>query len=291
MPRKAALTTSVSALERGFAVLDCFAKSAGPLGNGEVAAATGLPKPTVYRLISTLVGLGQLKPVPGADRYELAAGVVHLAQAFLGGLDVRRHARPHLLAVAEACKASAFLGVRDGDQMLVVEAGRSRSAVAVLGSDIGTRMTLGTSALGRAWLAGLDEPARATVLAELRQRRAPGSGPALDGAIRDARRLGHALSLGEWHPDIHAVAVPVRTPSGEVVSLNCGGPAFVLTHDRLRQTVVPALTEAARRLAADIGGLAGLALTQPRPDAAEARPAPSDTPSTKTPRRAKETTR
>jgi DNA-binding IclR family transcriptional regulator len=245
----------VSALERGFRVLDCFAEAGRPLGNGEVAARTGIPKPSVARLIGTLQTLGHLRAAAEHERYELAPGVVRLAEAFLAGLDLRAVARPHLQALAEATGTSAFLGVRDGADMLVIEAGRARSAVAVLGADVGTRMALATSALGRAWLAAVDPATRA---------RALGGAPdaALQAALAMAREQGHVLSLGEWHPAIVAAAVPLRTARGEVVSLNCGGPTAVLSARRLHDEVLPRLHAAARAIAAQIGGQAGLDITQ-----------------------------
>lgn len=278
MARSTDAPDNVSALTRGFAVLDCFAAARRPLGNGEVALATGIPKATVSRLITTLVALGHLRPAVERDRYELAAGVVRLAQAFLGAIDVRHFARPHVVALAEATGASSFLGVRDGDEVLVVEAARSRSAVAFLGSDVGTRMALATSALGRAWLAGVDTPTRQAVLTRLRAGPAAqraSAGKPLDAALAQARRDGYAISLGEWHPNINAVAVPVRTPGGEVVTMNCGSPAFVMPAERLREKVVPLLLQAAAALARDIGGTSGAALT-----ASEAVPpaAPAEAP-------------
>lgn len=278
MPRKPA-TDNVSALERGFEVLDCFAAARRPLGNGDIAQLTGIPRPSVSRLIATLVSLGHLRPAHGTDQYELAAGVVRLAQAFLGAIDVRSFARPHVVALAEETGASAFLGVRDGDEMLVVEAGRSRSAVAFLGSDVGTRMSLATSALGRAWLAGVDASTRDAVLAHWRRLRGangrPVPDPALTAALQAARRDGYALSLGEWHPNINAVAVPVRTPGGEVVTINCGSPAFVMPAERLREVVIPKLLRAADALAHDIGGIAGPALTAAYPGTRHDAAAPS----------------
>ena len=254
---------SVRALVRGFEVLDCYAAARRPLGTNEVAELTGIPKPTVSRLIATLAGLGHLRPAAQGTAYELAAGVVRLAEAFLGAIDVRHHARPHVVQLAEECNASAFLGVRDADDMLVVEAGRSRSAVALLGSDVGTRMSLYTSALGRAWLAGVDEPTRAAVLAHSRNGRSKAA-RALDAALAAALRNGYAESIGEWHANINAIAVPVRTPGGQVVSLNCGGPSFLMPQQRLESFVLPRLLRAADALARDVGGVAGAALTQPK---------------------------
>lgn len=265
MRRRTKPPANVTALERGFAVLDCFARAPGPLGNGDIAEATGIPRPTAYRLISTLVALGQLRPCPDSDKYELAAGVVRLAQSFLGAIDARRLARPHLVALAEACGASAFLGLRDGTDILVVEAARARSAVAFLGADVGTRMSLASSALGRAWLSGVDPLTCATVGADTLAAGSTVTASRLDAALRKARRLGYAASQGEWHAQINAVATPVRAPSGEVFAINCGGPSFLITPDKLHDLVIPRLLRAAADFADEIGGICGTALTAAPP--------------------------
>jgi DNA-binding IclR family transcriptional regulator len=272
---------NVSALQRGFAVLDCFAGSRASLANSDVSRLTGIPRPTVTRLIATLVALGHLRPAREADRFELAAGVVRLAEAFLGTLDVRGHARPHLVALAEATGASSYLGVRDGTDVLVIEGARARSAVAFLGADVGTRMALATSALGRAWLVGVDDTTRALVLKQLRGSvRKGAAGVPSDAWMAEARRAGYAVSLGEWHVDINAVGVPVRTPAGEVFTINCGSPSFVMPAERLRTVAIPATLAAAAAIARDIGGSAGPALTRaalpslPAP-ATRRRPRPS----------------
>ncbi|MBX3605307.1 MAG: helix-turn-helix domain-containing protein, partial [Piscinibacter sp.] len=130
---------TVNALARGFEVLDCVAAARRALTLAELAQLTAIPKPTLLRLLNTLIGLGHVRLAREGQGYELAAGVVRLAEAFLGASDLRPRARPHLVALAEECTASAFLGLRDGHEVLVVEAALSRSAAALIAADAGTR--------------------------------------------------------------------------------------------------------------------------------------------------------
>ena len=67
----------------------------------------------------------------------------------------------------------------------------------------------------------------------------------MDAALRKARRTGVAVSLGEWQADTNAAAVPIRVPSGEVFSMNCGSPSFLTNPDKVRDVVIPRLIEAA----------------------------------------------
>ena len=51
----AAATGGVSALERGISVLRCFTADVRELSNTALSRQTGIPRPTVTRLASTLV--------------------------------------------------------------------------------------------------------------------------------------------------------------------------------------------------------------------------------------------
>src|SRR5262245_41883184 len=61
----------VTALARGLEILRAFIPNDGPLGNGEIAQRTGLPKPTVARLTHTLTRLGYLNYLDRLEKYQL----------------------------------------------------------------------------------------------------------------------------------------------------------------------------------------------------------------------------
>lgn len=265
-PRRPAADT-VSALARGIAVLQCFGEGTGTLSHGDIARQTRIPKPTVTRLVATLETLGLLRQAAESDRYMLAAGVLPLARAFLAGLDVRARARPHMMALADELDAAVYLAVCEAPDMVVIEACRSRSNALTSRLDIGSRVPLTLSAIGRAYLSALDEKAREALLQTARARAGsawPKEATGLDSALREAILRGYSVSLGESHPDISAAAVSLHTPSGEIMALNCGGPSFRFTEETLRRRVAPRLRAAAERIAADIGGTAAILATMPR---------------------------
>ena len=239
---------TVSALKRGIAVLHCFDAGTRTLSNGEIASRTGVPKPTVTRLAATLVSLGLLRQDPDSERYALGAGVLPLANAFLSSMDVRSHARPHMLGVAEASGGSVYLATRAGLEMVLIEVARSSSLVMGLRLEVGARVPLATSALGRAWLSAVDEAQRATILAQV--------GTDLTPALREAAAHGYCTALGSLNSGVNSVAVPLALPGGEFMALVCGGPAAAFTEARLRSEIAPRLVAAARAIEREIGGLA-----------------------------------
>ncbi|MBL0418965.1 IclR family transcriptional regulator [Ramlibacter sp. AW1] len=248
---------TVSALERGIAVLRCFTETRRVLTPTELARLTGVPRPTVTRLASTLVTLGLMKQDPQTEAFMLGPGVVSLARVFLAGLDVRAVARPMMEELAEATGGAVYLAVRDGLEMVLIEACRPRSTMLAPRLDVGSRVPMGTSALGRAWLWAQPPAAREAMIESLRLALgadAQADEAGLRRALAEANKLGYAMSAGEYLREIHSVAVPLVGPSGEVMALNCGTAGFVFTEQRLRETVAPQLLEMAGLLAAEIGG-------------------------------------
>lgn len=248
---------TVSALERGIAVLRCFTETRRSLTSTELSRLTGVPRPTVTRLASTLVTLGLMKQEPDGERYMLGPGVVSLARVFLAGLDVRGIARPHMQALAEAVGGSVYLAVPDGLDMVLIEASRPRTTMLAPRLDVGSRVPIANSALGRAYLWALPHEERSRVVESLRLARGS-DWAALEGpmkkALEDGDKLGYLISAGEFHREINSVSVPLVGPSGDVMALNCGTAAFVYTEDHLRQVIAPQLLKMAKELAADLGG-------------------------------------
>jgi DNA-binding IclR family transcriptional regulator len=248
---------TVSALERGVAVLRCFTEDRRSLTSTELSRLTGVPRPTVTRLAATLVTLGLMKQEPGGDRYLLGPGVVSLARVFLAGLDVRAIARPRMQALAEEVGGSVYLALPDGLDMVLIEACRPRTTMLAPRLDVGSRAPIANSALGRAYLWALAPQERSNMLASLRLARGSDWAalePGVKRALADADRLGYSMSAGEFHSEINSVSVPLIGPGGEIMALNCGTAAFVYTEDHLRQVIAPQLLKMAHALAADLGG-------------------------------------
>jgi IclR family transcriptional regulator, positive regulator for flagellar biogenesis len=254
-------TGTVSALDRGLAVLQCFSESRPVLGPTELSRMTGIPRPSVSRLAATLVARRWLRPEPGGDGYRLGAGVVSIAQVFLAGLDVRASARGPMQALAETSGGSVYLAVRDGLEMVLIEACRARSTMLTARLDVGSRVPLPNSALGRAYLGAVDMATRARLIESLRLQR--GSDwqaleAGLQRALEERSRTGCCISAGEFHREINSVSVALVGPRGEVMSFNCGGPAYAFTEARLRAEVAPALLRTVKAIADDIGGSAAV---------------------------------
>jgi DNA-binding IclR family transcriptional regulator len=241
----------VTALARGLEVLRCFRQTDVALGNQEITERTGLPKPTVSRLTHTLCRLGYLAYSPRLNKYQLGSGVLALGYAYLAGLDLRDRARPMMQELATQTNASVGLGSRDRLEMVYVECCRG-SGVVTLSLDVGSRIPIATTAMGRALLTALPVEER-QYLVEHVQRKQPDQADRIkagvEQAVADVAERGFCVSIGDWHRDLHAAGVPVVLPQREgVFAINCGGPSFMLSPAQLTEQIGPRLVEIARSL-------------------------------------------
>ncbi|MDB5796322.1 MAG: IclR family transcriptional regulator [Paucimonas sp.] len=241
----------VTALARGLELLSCFRSGERLLGNQELAERARLPKSTVSRLTYTLTRLGYLQYDEPAGKYRLGTAALTLGSAMLSRLDIRQFARPQMQELAEFSRATVSLGIRDRLNMIYIENCRSQSAL-TLSLDVGARIAIIQTAMGRAWLAAVSASERNDVLARVRDQD-PQAWPEVEEKIarsaQEMHELGCCTSFGEWQPDVNAVAVAFRPAKGaSVLSLNCGGPASTLTPAFLLDEVRPRLLEMAHRL-------------------------------------------
>lgn len=244
----------VTALARGLELLRCFGVHERELGLTELARRTGIPKPTVARLAGTLAKLGYLDHLAAEGKYRLGAGVLALGFGMLARLDVRDSARPLMRELAERTQASVSLAVRDRLSMVYVESVRSSAAI-TLQRGVGTRLAVATTALGRAYLAGMPDAERVVLLDEIRHHDEddwPRVYAGIEQALRDHAERGFCISMGEWDKDVCGVGVPFRAPDGTMMSFNCGMPAFKSSRTYLENELGPALVELVRK----VGGLA-----------------------------------
>src|SRR3977135_1041570 len=248
----------VVALSRGLDVLRAFHPNDGLLGNQEIAARTNLPKPTVSRLTYTLTKLGYLTPVPRFEKYQLAPSAMALGYAALANLGVRHLSEPFREEVMRETGGAVAVGGRD--RLSMIYFGQSRGQTLGVQLDVGSRVPIATTAMGRAYIWALPSEERASLLRGLREHygsRWPRMRDGIERAGETAEQLGFTVSAGEWQNDVHAVGVGLKLNDGTgPYAFNCGAPAFRFTEDRLRTDIGPRLVAMVRNIEAALGGTA-----------------------------------
>ncbi len=262
----------VIALSRGLEVLRAFRPHDGLLGNQELAARTGLPKPTVSRLTYTLTKLGYLAQIPRFEKYQLTPAAMALGYAALANLGIRHLSESYREQVMRQTGGAVAVGGRD--RLSMIYFGQSRDGLALgVQLDVGSRVPIATTAMGRAYLWALPEEERAQLMRDLRDHYGNRWPKIRDGIARSGEtvaRYGFAISVGEWQDDVHAAGVALNLNDGTgPYAFNCGAPAFRFAEDRLLNDIGPRLVAMVRDIEAALNG--GVARPRPTGDNKKAK--------------------
>ena len=271
MARAEAGPDFVEALARGLDVIAAFRPGRPPMSLSEVAAETGLARPTARRFLLTLQRLGYVRAE--ATGYSLTPRVLELGTAYVQSLGLWDVARPHMEALVARTNESTSIAQLDGSDVVYV-ARVAVPKIVTLSVSIGTRFPALQTSLGKVLLAALGDDEVEEVLAQpsrsglvpvwvpdRQERRA---------VLREVRARGWALSDEQLARGIRSVAAPLRDGAGRVVAaMNVNAHAGETSLERLTQEHLPALLAAAADVSADFARLA----TLPRVVASVAEPA------------------
>jgi DNA-binding IclR family transcriptional regulator len=228
----------VTALARGLAVLQCFTAADRYLSNLSISERTGLARPTISRFTHTLTKTGHLIRDDINGEYRLSPKVLELGFSTLAAVDIAERSRDIMDLARQGPNpyVTVALAERSGTRAIYLATSRSRQAVS-LSIEVGTRLPIFYSAVGRAILAGETEENRQAILqagiAEFPDQKARME-QSIQDALSDYATYGYCTSFGAWKEEINAIAAPVRSlDQSSVYGLNIGGPAFLVSPQML----------------------------------------------------------
>lgn len=240
-------TGTVQAVERAIDLLEVLADAGGTLGLSQMAAASGLPLPTIYRLVRTLAGRGYVRQESSRE-YALGPRLVRLGDT--AGRLVGVWALPRLTALVDTLGESANLAVMEGAQVVYVAQAPGRHSMRMF-TEVGRRVSPHCTAVGKALLAAMP-PQRAREILRNTDMVAHTDHTITDPATFSAeldrvRADGYAVDEGEQELGVRCVAVAL---DGAVLpaAVSISGPTTRMTDDLLR-SAVPRLRATADALA------------------------------------------
>jgi DNA-binding IclR family transcriptional regulator len=246
-----------SALARGIHILQAFRIDTPALTAKELMTATGLPKPTLFRLVTTLCEAGLLRYVEADGRFMPAPGLARLAAPLLARTPIRQLAFGPMQALAERVCAQVSLGLGLALDLVYIELAQSKDFVTVRPA-MGSHISLSRTASGRAYLASLPPEQAQRYLDGVHTsdaERGAWLAERLQEARRDLAERGFCVNHGDLHRQLEAVAVPIRAAgsSDEIYVFACTVPSFELRPGQLLDEVGPRLATLARSIEAALG--------------------------------------
>jgi DNA-binding IclR family transcriptional regulator len=245
------VSTTITVVEKTFAVLEAMSELGRRATLKEITEATGLPKPTLYRILQTLVKLGYVDQDHARSLYGLTLRMYELGRG--DGFDeVRQRALPAMEALHQQFNETVNLGVLQGTQIMYIHYIETTNSLRWQVRP-GMRDPFHCTALGRAIAAFLPEARRQRLLERLvvkpRTAASPRDRAAVEAILDETRKRGWALDDEENDSGVVCFGVPLLEDGVPVAGLSVSVVKSRLT-PQLRSNLVAALT---RIGAADAG--------------------------------------
>lgn len=191
------------------------------LSVAELSDVVEEPVSSLYRILTSLIGLGWVEPSPERGRYRLGLDVMRVGYAVEDRVSVRAHALPVMQHLHARTGLTVYLCVRRFTRSVCIERIEGRD-VRSLATMIGSSTPLFAGAAPRVLLATLPDAEREQVIeGEFRLDPNDPPVPPRDEIRTDAvtvLRQGYAVSDGDVTPGVAAIGAPVRDHRGDVIA-------------------------------------------------------------------------
>ena len=245
-----------STLANGLAILGCFRHGQSVLGNKDLSERLGFTRPTVSRLTFTLTGLGYLRRDEGTGKYALGPAVLSLGYPLLSQMTVRQVAAPEMLELSRIAHGPVSIGMRDRLQVVYIETVHG-AETNFTNPGIGSTRPLLRTAMGRALLSVHEADDRIRILARLRELHRDDwqkFSHTIGAAIEEIREKGFCTVIGDWQPNLAAVAVPLRAHfNGVPLAFNLTLPTYETNEAELNEKFGPRLVNLVRNVERALG--------------------------------------
>jgi IclR family mhp operon transcriptional activator len=245
-----AVPAVIEPVRRSFALLEALSRRRTSTV-GVLTEETGLPRPTVVRLLHTLIALGYAQRVSREQGYRLTDRVLGLSESIRFVDHLVDAAMPHMSRFTAEHGWPLYLATLSYGAITIRHSTAPESPMAFEGAGLNLRRPVLISALGRAWLAFCPDEERRNILRDIggltrRQE------TALDELLGRVRRDGYAFTTPPRPTRLQGVAVAVCQGERVIGSLSMRFPRSAMTEDEVGARFGKPLAALARAIAADV---------------------------------------
>jgi IclR family mhp operon transcriptional activator len=236
----------IEPVRRSFAVLEALSRrrtSTLSVLTGE----TGLPRPTVVRLLQTLIALGYATRVSRLQGYRLTDRVLGLSGSIRFADHLVDAAIPHMTRFTSEHGWPLYLATLSHGAITVRHSTAPESPMAFEGAGLNLPRPLLISALGRVWLAFCSDEEHRNVLRDIGVR----PGAVLKAAFARIRRDGYAFTVLPKPGRLQGIAVPILQGNRVLGSISLRFTRSAMSDAKAGARYGPLLAALARDIAAD----------------------------------------
>lgn len=226
-------------LRKLFVLLDIVGQGPGNVTVSDLSAATGWPRPTLYRILSAATADGFLRLDPRSNGYTLGFRFIELAQNVWSSGELVTTASLELRRLRDITGETTHLGALQGDHVLAL--GKFEGPHPHKGADrLGAQKPLHSTSQGKAILAFLPENEADALISRMHFRRSTEhtitDPDLLRSQLRIIRQRGYAIDDEEVAIGTRCVGAPVLDSSGRpVAAISIAGPTYRVTSERVER--------------------------------------------------------
>ena len=247
---------SIGVLNRAVGILNVFSSGEPTLGLKEIAAATGLPKPTVFRILAALCEHDFCEVDPNTGQYSLGFALVRLADIRRRQANLHTVALPIMRQIRNSLGETIVLSVRSGDTRVHIDSLEGTHAMRRT-ADLGVHAPLYAGASSKILLAGMDDDELEDYLARADrvqiQENTITNADELRREVTLIRKRGYAESRGEFVTGGGAIAVAIKNYEGKTVAaidVLTPQPRYTPQH---REKCISVMVDGARQISERLG--------------------------------------
>lgn len=224
-------------LTRGIAILESYNSNKESRGIRDLSRELKINAATIYRLVSTLAKRGYLEQDPETKKYRLGPKVVQLAANYSTHNSLVEISLRVFAEYEKAFPYNFYVGVMRDEKIIYIAVYESRGPLKITTAP-GQSVSIYGSALGKLLLANESDSFIKDLVAKrpierITSHTVPNE-KGLMKQIREIRKLGYAVNLGEIYEEIAAVALPIHgLDGGAIAGLSLSFPLHYLEIKKL----------------------------------------------------------
>jgi DNA-binding IclR family transcriptional regulator len=210
----------VPALEKGLMILERLSKSEELLRITDIHEQMGIPKTSVFMILSTLETMEYIEKVDD-NRYRLTMKLYNIGNEILAKYDIRGIARPFMEKLADKLRFTVHLAVLSSGNAVYIEKVNGPAFVQ-FGTKIGQTMPIHSSAVGKVLAAYVDEQSLDEIIQLNPLVRATEntitSPETFKKFLIHVRETGYAIEDEEGEIGVRCIGAPIFNRKGKVVA-------------------------------------------------------------------------
>ncbi len=221
--------------------------------SAQVAAKTGLARPTAHRLLLTLESLGYARNSNAG--FSLTPRVVDLGMSYIATKGLWEIASPHMEEIAAATNQSCSITELDGSDIVYL-ARVIVPKVLSMAVHVGTRSPARSTSAGDVLLADLTPHELASALGRLSRSnfvaRETRTDAELETVLPQVRKQGWAISDERLAYGVRSVSVPLTNAQARTVAaISIAVHSTEISVDQIKEEILPLLVTTAANISAD----------------------------------------